>query len=60
MRESYLRWFDHVYRKVTNILIRNSELIYVKGTKKDRGSQKITLVEVIKNMSIKELIEMRL
>ena len=55
-----MRWFDHVYRKVTNIPIRNSELIYVKGTKKDRGSQKITLVEVIKNMSIKELIEMRL
>ena len=60
MRESSLRWFDHVYRKVTNIPKRNSELIYVKGTKKDRGSQKITLVEVIKNMSINELIEMRL
>ena len=52
MRESHLRWFDHVYKKAINIPIRNNELIYVKGTKKDRGSQKITLVEVIKKKNV--------
>ena len=31
-----------------NELVRNSELIQVEGTKRGRGRQKITLVEVIK------------
>ena len=53
-----MRWFDHVKRRVSNELVRNSELIQVEGTKRGRGRQKITLVEVIKkDMSIRELIE---
>ncbi len=31
-----------------NALVRKSELIQVKGTKKDRGRPKITLIEVVK------------
>lgn len=34
MRKSQLRWFDHVQRRATNMPIRNSELIYVKGTER--------------------------
>ena len=42
----------------TNTLVRKSEFIQVKGTKKGRGRPKITLVEVIKNdMSIKEVTQ---
>ena len=53
-----MRWFDHVKRRVSNEPVSNSELIQVKGTKRGRGRQKITLVEVIKkDMSIRELIE---
>ena len=56
--KNHLRWFDHVKRRVSNELVRNSELIQVEGTKRGRGRQKITLVEVIKkDMSIREIIE---
>ena len=58
MRESHLRWFGHVQRRVTNALVKKSKLIQVEGTKNGRVSQKITLVELVKNdMSINEVIE---
>ena len=57
-RESRLRWFGHVQRRVTNVLIKKSKLIQVEGTKNGGVSQKITLVELVKNdMSINEVIE---
>ncbi len=49
MRESYLRWFGHVQRRKINALVRKSELIQVKRTKKGEGRPKITLIEVVKN-----------
>ena len=36
-------WFGHVQRRVTNALVKESELIQVKGTKKSRGRPKRTL-----------------
>ena len=52
MRESYLRWFGHVQKRLTNSPVRKSELIQVEATKKGRGRPK--LVEVIKkDMAIK-------
>ena len=38
MRESCLRWFGHVQRRVINALVRKSELIQMEGTKEGRGS----------------------
>ena len=38
MRESCLRWFGHVQRRVINALVRKSELIQMEGTKECRGS----------------------
>ena len=44
MRESHLRWFGYMQRRVTNAPIRTSEFIQVEETKKGRGRPKITLV----------------
>ena len=56
MRESHLRWFGHVQRRVINAPVRKSELIQVEGMKKGRGRPKIILVQVIKkDMTIKEV-----
>ena len=49
MKESRLRWFGYIKRKVINVLVRNNELIQVEGTKKGRVRQKTTLIEVVKN-----------
>ena len=49
MREYHLRWLGHVQRRVTNLLVRKSELIQVEEKKNSRGKQKIKLVEVVKN-----------
>jgi hypothetical protein len=49
MRKSRLKLIGHVQRKVINCLVRKSDLIQVKGTKKGRGRPKITLVEIVKN-----------
>ena len=58
MRESRLRWFGHVQRRVTNALVRKRKFIFVEGTKKGRGRPKLTLVKVIKiDMSIKGVLE---
>ena len=59
MKESCLRWFGHVQRRVINASVRQSEMIQVEGTKKKgRGRPIITLVEVVKkNVSIKEVRE---
>ncbi len=58
MKESRLRWFDYIKRKVINVLVRNNELIQVEGTKKGRVRQKTTLIEVVKNdLSIKKITE---
>ena len=46
-RESHLRWFCHMYRRVINAAVRNGELIQVEETKKYSGRPKITLVEVV-------------
>ena len=53
MRESCLRWFGHVQRRVINALVRKSELIQMEGTKEGRGRSKIILIEVIKKLLIK-------
>ena len=56
MRESCLRWFGHVWRRVINAPVRKSEYIQVERRKKRRGRLKITLVKIVKNdMSIKEV-----
>ncbi len=56
MRESRLRWFDHMQIREINAPVRKSELIQKK--KRGRGRPKITIVEVVKNdMSIKEVTE---
>ena len=56
MRKSCLRWFGCVQMRATNVPVRKSELIQVKGTKKVR--LKIALVEVIKkDMSVREATE---
>ena len=56
MRESCLRWFGHVWRRVINALVRKSDYIQVERRKKGRGRPKITLVKIVKNdVSIKEV-----
>lgn len=52
MRESRLRFVDHVQRKETNAPVRTSELIQVREQKKGRGKPKITLVEVIRQRQV--------
>lgn len=37
MKESRLRWFDHVQRRAINVPIRKNELIQAEGTKEGRG-----------------------
>ena len=55
-RESCLRWFGHVWRRVINALVRKSDYIQVERRKKGRGRPKITLVKIVKNdVSIKEV-----
>ena len=44
MRESRLRWFGHLQRKIINAPMRKSELLEVEETKKGRGIPKVTLV----------------
>ena len=44
----HLRWFGHVQRREINALMRNSELIQVKGMKRGKRRQKITLIKVVK------------
>lgn len=51
IRESRLRWFGHVQRRVINALVRKSELIQMEGTKE--GRPKIILIEVTKKGLIK-------
>ena len=34
MRESHLKWFDHIQRRAINAIVRKSELIKVEGKKK--------------------------
>jgi hypothetical protein len=48
MRESLLRWFSHVQRRLINAPVRKSELIQVEGTEKSKGRPKITLIGVVK------------
>ena len=56
MRESELRCFDHVHKWVAYALVKKSELIQVKQSKKVWGRPKITLEEIAKHdMSIKVL-----
>ena len=43
-----MSWFSHIQRIVINALVRKSELIQVEGTKKDRGKQRMTSLEVVK------------
>ena len=43
--------------KVTNVPIRKSEFVQVEEMKMGRGSPKIKLVEVMKDMLIKAIIE---
>ena len=58
MKESRLRWFGYIKRKVINVLVRNNELIQVERTKKGRVRQKTTLIEVVKNdLLIKKITE---
>lgn len=58
MKESRLRWFGYIKRKVINVLVRNNELIQLEGTKKGRVRQKTTLIEVVKNdLLIKKITE---
>ena len=40
MREYRLRWLGHVQRRVTNLLVRKSELIQVEEKENGRGRQK--------------------
>ena len=55
-RESEFRCFDHVHTWVAYALVKKSELIQVKQSKKGRGRPKITLEEIVKHdMSIKVL-----
>ena len=42
-------------RRVTNVPIRKSEFVQVERTKTGKGSPKITLIEVIKDRSIKAI-----
>ena len=48
MRESRMRWFNHIQRIVINALVRNNKLIQVEGTKNGRGKQRITSLKVLK------------
>ena len=49
MRESRLRWFDHVQRWAINVSIRKSDLIQVEGMNRGRGRPIKTLVGVVEN-----------
>ena len=52
MRESHMRWFSHIQRIAINALMRKCELIQVEGTKKGRGKQRITSLEVVKKKEV--------
>ena len=60
MRESRMRWFSHIQRIAINALVRKSELIQVEGTKKGRGKQRITSLEVVKKKCSIQLLEVEL
>ena len=53
--QSCLRWFGHFQRRAINVPVRNSESIKVKGMKKGVEEEKVTLILVKKDMSIKEV-----
>ena len=50
-----MRWFGHFQRRAINVPVRNSESIKVKGMKKGVEEEKVTLILVKKDMSIKEV-----
>ena len=54
IKESHLRWSRHVQKRATNASIRNCELIQLEEMKTSIGRQKITLVVVKQDMSIKK------
>ena len=57
-RESCFRWFGHVQRRAMNAFVRKSELIQVEaleGMKNGGGRPNITLLGVVKKMSIEEV-----
>ena len=48
MRETRLRWFDHVKRKSVNATVRRCEMINIPEGKRGRGRPKKSLEEVIR------------
>ena len=58
MRESRLRWFDHVKRRSTAAPVRTCELIDLLGGKRGRGRPKKNLDEVIReDLKVVDLTE---
>ncbi|KAL4179859.1 hypothetical protein AMTRI_Chr13g122250 [Amborella trichopoda] len=58
MRESRLRWVDHVWRRPSTTLVMRCGLVQVEGLKRVRGRPKRTRLEVVrKDMGIYVLSE---
>ena len=49
MRETRLRWFDHVKRRSVDAPVRRCEMISIPGGKRGRGRPKKSLDEVIRD-----------
>ena len=47
MRENYLRWFDHVQSRLTDVPVRRVERIKLGQVKRVQGRPKKTWMEVI-------------
>ena len=56
MRENRLRWYEHVFKRPMNVVLRRGKMINVSDTRKDRGISRKTLIEVInKDLSMLKL-----
>ena len=58
MRESRLKWFDHMKRRSVAALVRRCKMIDIPGSKRGRGKPKKSLDEVIReNLKVVGLTE---
>ena len=44
MRENHLRYYGHMFRRLSNAVVREDEMINVSGSRRDRGRPKKTLI----------------
>lgn len=45
MRENRLRWYEHVLRRSTVLVVRRDKMITISGMKRDKGKPKNSLIK---------------